>query len=122
MVKLRGTWTSGALYEATINAIQNDYGRILHLQMQNDAGSGVNVATSGATLISARRRADSTNLISGQSCTVTSGLGGLLTYTVQSGDFTYKGKYHVQVSHRPSTQEITCDGFYIYVREDYAPR
>jgi len=122
MVKLRGVWLSGTTFNKTLEATKNDYGRKLHLQLQDRMGSGLSLTTSGAVLLSATRRDDSVNLISGQTCLSSIATIGVFTYTIQSGDFANAGKYHTQASYRTATQEITVGGMYIYVKEDYTPR
>jgi len=122
MVKLRGTWTSGTTFYKRLTATKNDYGRTLHLQFQNRLGSGMSLLVSGETIISARRRDDSTNLISGATITSNATAIGFFTYVIQSGDLINAGKYHVQASYRASGQEITVGGLYITVNEDYGPR
>lgn len=122
MVKLRGVWLSGTEFNKTIEATKNDYGRVLHVQLQDRMGSGLSLTTSGAVLISARRRDDSVNLISGQTCVSSVAAIGFFTYTIQSGDLVNAGKYHVQASYRNASQEITVGGMYLNVKEDYTPR
>ena len=122
MVKLRGAWLSGTIIYKTLEATKNDYGRTLYLQLQNRVGSGISLTTSGAVLISARRKDDALNLISGQTCISSIAAIGFFTYTIQSGDFVNVGKYHVQASKRTANQELTVDGMYINVKEDYTPR
>jgi len=126
MVRLRGTWKSGTTFKKSIDAIQNDYGGTIHFQMQDDCGSGLYLTVDPALFIgnpyvAARRASDSTNLISGVG-EIIDGDIGTVDYTIKSGDLVNKGKYHVQVSVQRSGHETTCNGFYIYIREDYAPR
>lgn len=122
MAKLVGSLVSGAPYVASGKAVQNDYGQTLYMSMREVNDSGVNLVASGVTLLSARRRSDSTNLISGQSCTVVSGLGGQITYILQSGNLANKGRYYLQTSYRASGLEKTCDGFILHVLSDITPR
>ena len=122
MVKLRGVWLSVTEFNKTLEATKNDYGRTVHLQLQDRMGSGLSLTTSGAVLLSARRRDDTLNLISGQTCISSISTLGVFTYTIQSGDLVNAGKYHVQASYRNASQEITVGGMYLHVKEDYTPR
>jgi len=90
--------------------------------MTDKEGDPIDLSTSGLVTVSARRANDAVNLISGQNCTISAAGSGLVTYTIQSGDFSSRGKYHFQTSYRTSGAEITCWGLTVRVREDFEPR
>jgi hypothetical protein len=109
-------------YYETLEAVQNDYGRTLTMKLIDSDDDPMNLSTSGTVTITMRRENDSSNWVSGQSCTISDTTSGIVTYTIQSGDLSSGGTYKVQTSYRTSGREVTFRGLTLYVVEEYEPR
>lgn len=110
------------IYYDRVTAVKNDYGKTLTMQLIDTEENPVDLSASGKVLFSMRKVGETSNKVSGQTCSVSSASSGLVTYTFASGDITSAGTYQVQVSYQTSGAEITGYGFEIAIVEDFLPR